>query len=163
MGVTYNVLSKELTEFVAFLIQLFLNASLTLKNSNQMKKFLFAILVGLTSVAYGQVKIEGVFLNNADSVDIFMYTSDGEGDWNYEAYFVVRNGFVVDDLKLNKLYGFTFYNRATRQEIKLTVSTVKPGVIDDLVLHFSKDEEPLDTRCETVFYDGKAYKVAVVL
>lgn len=45
-------------------------------------------------------------------------------DWNYEAYFCVRNGFVVNDLKLNKLYGFTFYNRATRQEIKLTVSNV---------------------------------------
>ena len=72
-----------------------------------MKKFLFAILVGLTSAAYGQVKIEGVLLNNADSVEISMYTSDGNGDWNYEAFFSVRNGFVIENLKLNKLYGFT--------------------------------------------------------
>ena len=121
------------------------------------------MFLSLSSLAFNQVKIEGLFLNNADSVDIFMYTSNGEGDWNYEAYFVVRNGFIIEDLKLNKLYGFTFSNRATYQEIKLTVSTIKPGVIDDLVLHFSQNREPLDTRCETVYYDGKEYKVAVIL
>ena len=128
-----------------------------------MKNIILIMFLSLSSLAFNQVRIEGLFLNNADSVDIFMYTSDGEGDWNYEAYFVVRNGFIIEDLKLNKLYGFTFSNRATYQEIKLTVSTIKSGVIDDLVLHFSQNREPLDTRCETVYYDGKEYKVAVIL
>ena len=128
-----------------------------------MKNIILIMFLSLSSLAFNQVRIEGVFLNNADSVEISMHTSDGEGDWNYEAFFTVRSGFVIENLKLNKLYGFTFYNRATGQLIKLTVSTVKPGVMDDLVLHFSKDREPLDTRCETVYYDGKEYKVAVIL